>query len=164
MLKKLISLTNSPHLKSHLYKILFLCFALALFSKYITISYMSIVIISITYIISSNLNLRLDTDIAFYNLIKYIGYLLKEIFFSTINISKIIWSRNCAINPKFDYITTQNKTELGITIFANSITLTPGTLTILIDNQNLLIHALKEDSIAEIKNSEMDQKIKGIFI
>ena len=52
------------------------------------------------------------------------------------------------INPGIVKVKTNLKTDMGKTLLANSITLTPGTLTVDIDNEYLYIHwinVLSED-------------------
>jgi multicomponent Na+:H+ antiporter subunit E len=162
MLKKLIN--QFGLIKHHLYRIIFLFFVLFMMSGYASISYISIIIVVITYFISYKLNLGIGNHLSFPSLFKYLLFLLKEIFISTIRVSRIIWSKDLKISPKISSIATKNEADLGIVIFANSISLTPGTVTIDIDGQNLLIHALEEQSIDEIINSKMDEKIKNLFL
>jgi multicomponent Na+:H+ antiporter subunit E len=151
-------------ISSHLYKILFLFFVLFFTSRYLSIHYLSIIIIIITYLISNILKLKLDRNVSLKHLGSYLLFLFKEIFTSTIHVSYIIWSRNYKISPKFEWIETENKTDLGITIFANSISLTPGTVTVDINDNKLLIHSLEESGIDGIKESKMDAKVKEIIL
>jgi multicomponent Na+:H+ antiporter subunit E len=53
---------------------------------------------------------------------------------------------------------------LGVTILTHSITLTPGTITVSVDEDTILVHALEENSIQDIEKGEMDLRIKNICI
>ncbi len=92
-------------------------------------------------------------------LICYFFWLLKEIIKSSISIIRIIWSTELKVNPSFSWIETKQNSEVGITIYANSITITPGTLIAKIHDNMLLVHALEASSINDLHQGEMDQKI-----
>ena len=54
-------------------------------------------------------------------------------------------------------------TRLGKTIYANSITLTPGTVSVRFEEDGtLLVHALTADSMDELKDGEMDARVTGL--
>jgi len=50
-------------------------------------------------------------------------------------------------------------TELGLVIHANSITLTPGTITVEIAAGEFLVHALTREGAAGLAGSEMDRRV-----
>lgn len=86
----------------------------------------------------------------------YILWLVKEIWCSAIAVVKVIWSPKMNINAGFEEIRTVQSTEWGKVLYANSITLTPGTFTLNIEDDRLLVHSLiKQD----IWSDEMDNKI-----
>lgn len=69
-------------------------------------------------------------------------------------------SPSMPIKPLLKVIPADQKTEVGKVIFANSITLTPGTVAINISNDgNIIVHALHEDSIAELEGGEMNRRV-----
>jgi multicomponent Na+:H+ antiporter subunit E len=162
MLKKLINLSSL--LRGYLYRVLFFLFTLLLIKNFISISYISIVVLLITYFFASRFKLNIGVNISLLHLIRYFGFILKELFISTINVTRIIWSKENKVNEDFGAIITINDTEFGIALFANSISLTPGTVTVNIDKKNLLVHALDRNSIEELKKSDMDKRIKEICI
>ncbi len=89
----------------------------------------------------------------------YYLWLIKEIVLSNITVVKHIWLGNKTISPTFATITASQKTEIGRVIYANSITLTPGTVTVDLEGDKLLVHALLEDSIKELEAGEMDKRV-----
>ncbi|RTK92781.1 MAG: hypothetical protein EKK61_02655 [Rickettsiales bacterium] len=97
------------------------------------------------------------------NSLGYIIWLLKEIVMSSIAVSKIAWSKNIFIEPIIAPIKTIQKDETGIVIYANSITLTPGTVTLSVMGDNLLVHALDVSFMNDLQNGEMDNRIKTIL-
>jgi len=48
-------------------------------------------------------------------------------------------------------------------LYANSITLTPGTLSVDLDENELTVHALQKSSIDELKEGGMEKKISSIW-
>lgn len=82
--------------------------------------------------------------------ILYFLWLIKEILKSSFEVIKIIWCRKLNIDPIFEWIDSQT-TEFGIILHANSITLTPGTVTLDIKNDMILVHALNKASIDELR-------------
>ena len=47
-------------------------------------------------------------------------------------------------------------------IYGNSITLTPGTLTVEVDQDNLFVHALCDSSLNELEVGEMDKRVTDL--
>ena len=47
-------------------------------------------------------------------------------------------------------------TDVGKSTFANSITLTPGTIAIEINKESVLVHAIEKKLISDLKSGEMD--------
>ena len=92
----------------------------------------------------------------------YFLWLLKELIISNIAVVKCIWLGNGSISPTLSTIKTSQKTDLGKVIYANSITLTPGTVTVDLVDDRLVVHALQMQSIDTLKAGEMDRRISGL--
>lgn len=89
----------------------------------------------------------------------YSIWLFKQIIDSNITVVKCIWLGNSSISPSFKKIPVSQQTDLGKVIYANSITVTPGTVTVDIDKQQFLVHALCRDSITELESGDMDKRV-----
>jgi len=74
-----------------------------------------------------------------------IAVLIKEIISANFQVAKIVLSKNMKIEPKIYNYSTSLKDERLIVLLSNAITLTPGTMTVELDHENLTIHALNED-------------------
>lgn len=90
----------------------------------------------------------------------YTPYLFKEIIISNISVAKLIISGKTS--PKFVRVKNRLKTRFATSTFANSITLTPGTITMDINEKYLLIHILDSKNEASLHDSIMEKKIKTI--
>jgi multicomponent Na+:H+ antiporter subunit E len=102
-------------------------------------------------------------SINYLNTVKYFFWLISELFKSSVAVSRIAWRKNLAILPVTDIINSEQEQELARIILANSITLTPGTLTISLEGNKLLVHALDVGFMDDLKTGELDQKVKRLF-
>jgi len=94
----------------------------------------------------------LKKELHFYKLVpafvQYLYYLIKEIFFANISVSRMILTRKEEMEPVLVHVCTDLKTETARVILANSITLTPGTITVSLTEDKLLVHCL-DKSLSE---------------
>jgi len=88
----------------------------------------------------------------------YLPWLLKEILVANINVAKIILSPSLPINPIMVVFGSTQKTDLGRVLYANSITLTPGTITIGVEGHDFEIHALTAADLETNEEDEMDRR------
>ena len=86
-------------------------------------------------------------------------WLIKEIIASNITVVKHVWLGNSTISPSMTTITASQKTDVGKVIYANSITLTPGTVTVNLDGDQFMVHALLKESIEDLQSGEMDRRV-----
>lgn len=93
-------------------------------------------------------------------IIPYFFWLIKEIIKSSIGVMKVIWSRDLQITTGLEWVEAGTEESLATTIYGNSITLTPGTVTLDVKGGMLLVHALDKSSLTELKQGEMVRKIK----
>ena len=90
----------------------------------------------------------------------YLLWLAGQIWLANVDTAKRIWMPDkYPITPTLSDLKTTQLTGFGQTIYANSITITPGTVTVDIDNDILTVHALSHHSIAELKRGEMDSRV-----
>ena len=80
--------------------------------------------------------------------VQYLYCLVKEIIASNLVVSRMILTRKETVEPVIVRVHTDLKTETAKVILANSITLTPGTITVSLSGQELLVHCL-DRSLAE---------------
>ena len=89
----------------------------------------------------------------------YIPWLIKEIVISNIDVAKRIWQKDMPISPTIATVQASQKTALGLVIHANSITLTPGTLSIDVEDGAIEVHALVADSLEPLHEGDMDRRV-----
>ena len=93
------------------------------------------------------------------NIFVYYLWLIKEIIQSNISVVKHIWLGNESISPTLKRIKISQKTDMGKVIYANSITLTPGTVVIDLIDDEVIVHALLSDDIETLSSGEMDRRV-----
>ena len=99
----------------------------------------------------------------FISIFGYWGWLLWQIVLSNIDVTKRVWSRELDIRPTLRRVSATPDTEMGRVIYANSITLTPGTTAInFTPDGDILVHALHEDSLHELEQGEMSDRIRDV--
>jgi len=85
--------------------------------------------------------------------IVYFFVLLKEIFVSNFKVMAIIVNKKIPITPAMTEVRIDLKSQLAKTVLANSITLTPGTITVKVQGDVFVVHCLSAEMIEGIEDS-----------
>ena len=93
-----------------------------------------------------------------YFIFHYVPVFLWECFKANIDVALRVLNPNLPINPGIVKVKTNLKSETGLTFLANSITLTPGTLTVDIDPENSVLYVHWID----VKEKDVDKATKII--
>ena len=91
-------------------------------------------------------------------LLLYIPWLLWEIVKANIDVTKLILSPKMDLDPTVFEVEAIQKSELGQTIYANSITLTPGTVAIDVRDGVVTVHGITQAAAQGLIDSDMDQR------
>jgi multicomponent Na+:H+ antiporter subunit E len=89
----------------------------------------------------------------------YFPWLVWEICKSCWAVTKIIIDPRLPISPTMTRVIATQKTSVGIATYANSITLTPGTITTGVRGNVLTIHALVRDGASDLEQGGMDARV-----
>lgn len=92
-------------------------------------------------------------------LTSYWPWLLKEIAVSAWQVSKIIVDPRLPISPTLLKVRASQRTDVGIATYGNSITLTPGTITVGVRGSDLVVHALTREGADGLAEGEMDRHV-----
>lgn len=101
-------------------------------------------------------------------LLRYLGIVLFDIVVANLTVARLILGRPKNLQPRFVELPLDLQTDLAISMLANTITLTPGTLSAQLsdDRRCLIVHALHEtDSEALVKTIKQryEAPLKEIF-
>lgn len=94
-----------------------------------------------------------------FQLTKYYIFLFTEVIKSAYYVIMNIYKPIMDYKSNFGYVKHNLKRHSSIALFANSITLTPGTITVSIEKEHILVHALREQDLLSIEDSDMHKKI-----
>jgi multicomponent Na+:H+ antiporter subunit E len=78
--------------------------------------------------------------------LRYVFFFGKELVKSNLNLARIVLSPDLPLKPGIVKVRTRLKSPMGRLLLANSITLTPGTLTVEMDGEWLYIHWVTVDA------------------
>jgi len=94
----------------------------------------------------------------------YIPWLIYQIILSNIHVAYLVLHPKMPIEPSIITFETTLKKEMSIVAFANSITLTPGTITMDVhDGKYFVIHCISRKVADDLLSGEMERKIARIF-
>jgi multicomponent Na+:H+ antiporter subunit E len=89
----------------------------------------------------------------------YWPWLLREIVKSAWDVSRIILDPALPISPTLVRFKPTQRSDLGLVIHANSITLTPGTIAIEVGPDEFLVHGLTRGGAEGVIDSDMDRRV-----
>jgi len=92
----------------------------------------------------------------------YFPWLIWEIVKANIDVALAITRPVMSIDPRLLDITASQKDDLGRVIYANSITLTPGTVTIATERSAFTIHALTRSAAEGLERGDMDRRVSAL--
>lgn len=101
-------------------------------------------------------------QLAWHLLFFYWPWLVKEIVKSGLDVSWRVLHPALPISPVMVEFSPSQTTDIGLVIHANSITLTPGTITVAIDQGRFLVHALSTQAGDGLAGSEMDRRCHAL--
>ncbi|MDD3609284.1 MAG: Na+/H+ antiporter subunit E [Halothiobacillaceae bacterium] len=101
-------------------------------------------------------------------LARFVGLVLHDIIVANFQVARLILGRPEALQPAFIVVPLALKTDIAISLLANTICLTPGTLTaeLAADRSHLLIHALNAPDPASVVDeikTRYEAPLKEIF-
>jgi len=89
----------------------------------------------------------------------YWPWLAFEIAKSSFDVAKIVLGPKLAIEPRLIKVRAGQKTPVGINAYANSITLTPGTITVDVKGDELTVHALTRAAADDLAAGAMNRRV-----
>jgi multicomponent Na+:H+ antiporter subunit E len=92
----------------------------------------------------------------------YLPWLALEIVKSNLDVASLILKSGTNVHSHLIRTRASQSTELGRVIYANSITLTPGTITLDLRGEDLIIHALSKSAAEGVQDGEMDRRVSRL--
>jgi multicomponent Na+:H+ antiporter subunit E len=105
-----------------------------------------------------------DAKVIFQRFIAYIPWLLYQIVSSNIHVALIALSKKNPIDPRIIRFKTKLESDISWVTLANSITLTPGTITMDIKDGEFFVHALDKKVADDLHAGEMEDRVAHVFM
>ena len=104
-----------------------------------------------------------DHKLSWLAALAYLPWLTGRILKSGLHVSRLILDPALPISPKLFRHETKLKSDGAMVVLGNSITLTPGTITVEVAPGELIVHAIDEASSADLANGVLDEKVSRLF-
>jgi len=92
-------------------------------------------------------------------LVAYLPWLLWEVVLANLKVIRIVWDPRLPVSPRMVEVPCTLKTGLGRAVYANSITLTPGTVSVVVEDDVILVHALTEGDEEGLLDGAMEARV-----
>ena len=92
----------------------------------------------------------------------YLLWLAAQILHSNLDLVRRIWRRESDVDPVLLRVPLPQRSDSCRVIYANSINLTPGTLTVEMGDDSLLVHALAPRSAQSLQEGEMARRVSEL--
>jgi multicomponent Na+:H+ antiporter subunit E len=93
-------------------------------------------------------------------LIRYTPWLIGQIIQSSLHVARRVLNPKLPISPTIIHIDTQQTDALNSVSYANSITLTPGTISLDVGKDQIEVHALTSESAESLKSGLMAKQVR----
>jgi len=92
-------------------------------------------------------------------LLIYLPWLFWEIAKANVDVARIVLHPRLPISPQLIQVRAGQDDDVGRVIYANSITLTPGTVTIDTEGELITVHALTKEAADGVLSGDMDRRV-----
>ena len=100
-------------------------------------------------------------------LVRAVGFafwMAGRILVASVQLARIVLSREMPLDPCSVRFRTELRSPLARTVLTNSISLVPGTLTVDIDGEVILVHALSPSQVTDLVTGRLQNKVAHIFL
>jgi multicomponent Na+:H+ antiporter subunit E len=94
--------------------------------------------------------------------LKYLPWLMWQMVRANLTVARCILSGNGTLSPHVARLRTSQRSDLGRSIMANSITITPGTVTLEVFPDEIEYYALTAEMVRELEAGEMDRRVSNL--
>ena len=94
----------------------------------------------------------------------YIPWLIYQIVLANIHVAKLALGPKKNLDPKIIRFKSKLESDISFVTFANSITLTPGTITVDIKDGEYYVHAIDKTVADDLLSAEMEDRVAHVFL
>ena len=96
------------------------------------------------------------------SLATYLPWLSWQVVLSNIDVARKILNPRLSIDPVMVWVPVTQHSDLVTVIHANSITLTPGTVSTSVEHGRIQVHCLTRENLAELEAGAMDRRVSAL--
>ncbi|MEO3889643.1 Na+/H+ antiporter subunit E [Nonomuraea sp. B5E05] len=90
---------------------------------------------------------------------RYLLWLVKEVLISAVTVTRQVWSPRPDLAPVVTCTPSRGLSPLTQVVYANSITLTPGTLSLDLDDEHIEVHALDSAGVEDLGDGRVLRQV-----
>lgn len=96
--------------------------------------------------------------------LRYLPWLVWQVIQSNLDVARRVLHPRLPISPTLVRVHASQRDAAALVVYANSITLTPGTLSLeaLEGEGEIEVHALAEEMAADLAEGEMDRRVRAL--
>jgi multicomponent Na+:H+ antiporter subunit E len=92
-------------------------------------------------------------------MLTFIPWVLWQIVLANLHVARVVLDPRLPIRPHLVRVPARQRTVIGAVIHANTITITPGTVTLDLREGSLLLHALTDAAAADDLDGSVDRRV-----
>lgn len=94
----------------------------------------------------------------------YWPWLAKEVAKANLDVTRVVLGPCVRMSPTLLWVKTRQPSDLGQVIYANSITLTPGTVSVVVECGRILVHSLTREGADGLETGDMDRRVRRLEV
>lgn len=91
---------------------------------------------------------------------RYALWLWSQVMRSALEVARLVWSPGARLQPVIGHVPTGDVSDLARVVYANSITLTPGTVSISVGDEAIDVHSLQPSGLRQLHDGTMLQRAR----
>lgn len=91
--------------------------------------------------------------------LRYVPWIVYQVVIANIDVARRVLFPASGITPQFFNVVATQRTDLGRVLYANSITLTPGTVSVVVFDDRITVHAISKEGADSLREGEMDRQV-----
>lgn len=97
-----------------------------------------------------------------WRLLRFWAWLGREVIFSSLEVARVVLARQLVVEPQIVKVDGRELGSVDQALLGNSITLTPGTLTLDVHEGRLLVHALTRNGAEALHEGGMQRRVAAL--
>jgi multicomponent Na+:H+ antiporter subunit E len=93
---------------------------------------------------------------------RYEVWLGRQVLVSAFTVLRLVWSPRRRPSPAIGMVPADGLSDLSEVIYANSITLTPGTLSLSLHDEAIEVHGIRREDITQLRAGAMLDRVRGL--